>query len=180
MLTLACNQSMHYITDYNSEWPQRFEHITSYLTPFLPGSCQIHHVGSTAIPGMPAKDIIDLDIECPLNMMQTVIAALKKAGYEHEGDKGILGREAFRPNQFTEAASLPQHHLYACESGTDELKKHLAYRDYLLAYPDRAEWLAHQKVAVDNAAESREAYIQNKSKFYLLIIREALDWANTR
>ena len=169
---------MQYITEYNPEWPQRVTQIVEYLTPFLADNVIAHHIGSTSIPGMPAKDVIDLDIEYDRGSRQTVIDGLAHAGYEHEGDLGISGREAFKPAQSSEAASLPTHHLYACESGAHELLKHLAYRDYLVAYPARRKWLATQKIAVDASAESRDSYIQNKSCYYSVITSESLEWAN--
>ena len=168
---------MRYITPYNQDWPKRFVQITAYIHPFLPGRCSVHHIGSTSIPGMPAKDIIDLDIEYTIGSLQGVIAGLKKAGYKHEGDLGIPGREAFKPDPDSNAASLPAHHLYACETGAYELRKNLAYRDYLVANPDRAAWLAAQKVAADASAASRDEYINNKSSAYGVITQESLTWA---
>ena len=169
--------AMQYITSYNPEWPGRFRRIASRLMQFLPDTCRLHHVGSTSVPGMPAKDVIDIDIECPLGSMPRIIASLNEVGYSHEGDKGIPGREAFCPMTDSESATLPPHHLYACESGAHELKKHLAYRDYLIANQERAEWLASQKIALDERAKSREAYILNKDACYSVITEESLTWA---
>jgi GrpB-like predicted nucleotidyltransferase (UPF0157 family) len=125
---------------------------------------------------MPAKDIVDVDIECPDGTMPQIIAALDRAGYDHEGDKGIPTREAFCPGDRT-AAGLPHHHLYACETRSPELFKHLAFRDYLVSHSDRARWLAAQKIVADQAADSRDAYIENKSDAYAVITAESLPWA---
>lgn len=165
-----------YISDYNHDWPNRFERIVSYLMAFLPDNCTIHHVGSTSVPGMPSKDIIDLDIEHIPGILQTIISGLENAGYDHLGDLGIPGRVAFKPISGTNAASLPDHHLYACETGAYELLKHLAYRDYLLAKPDRAQWLANMKILVDSASKSKEEYIKKKSCYYEQITKESMDW----
>jgi GrpB-like predicted nucleotidyltransferase (UPF0157 family) len=170
--------TMQYITPYNPDWPHRFNRIASHLAPFLPTMCQIHHVGSTSISGMPAKDIIDLDIECPHGAIPLVIAALAGAGYKHEGDKGIPGREAFRPLPDSGASHLPAHHLYACERGAEALIKHLVFRDYLTSHPERARWLAAKKIAVDNTAPTRDAYIEAKGDCYALISAESLLWAD--
>jgi GrpB-like predicted nucleotidyltransferase (UPF0157 family) len=169
---------MKYITDDNPDWPGRFKQIALRASRFLPAHCRVHHVGSTSIPGMPAKDIIDLVIECPNGLMPEIVKALVKAGYEHEGDKGIAGREAFRPCFGSEAERLPAHHLYACEAGAQELRKQLAFRDYLRANPERARWLAEKKRAVDGAAGSRVGYIEKKAEFYSVITMESLEWAN--
>ena len=169
---------MKHIVEYSKEWSAWFREIRSYLERALPPGCTAHHVGSTSVPGMPGKNIIDLDIECPAGSMSKVIKCLSNIGYAHEGDKGISGREAFVPATHSPAASLPCHHLYACETGASELKKHLAYREYLKAHPDRAAWLAEKKIASDSEAKSREEYILNKEPFYEIIARESLEWAN--
>ena len=126
---------------------------------------------------MPAKDIIDLDIEYEPDTLKVVLGALNDAGYEHEGDLGITGREAFKPTPGSVAASLPVHNLYACQTGANELRKHLAYRNYLIAHPARAQWLANQKILVDAAASSRDDYIKEKSPYYDIINQEAEKWA---
>jgi len=171
---------MQYIVPHNPDWKVRFERTAASIAGSLPPGCRIHHVGSTCIPGMPAKDVIDIDIECPAGSMSAVIGALARLGYEHEGDKGITGREAFRAAPGSQAAEQPDHHLYACESGASELRRHLAFRDYLKSHPDRAQWLAEQKVAVDRDAASRSQYIENKAPFYQVIVEESLEWAKQK
>ena len=150
---------MNFITPYNSEWIQRFRQISEFLKDKTPESCIIHHVGSTSIPGMPAKDIIDLIIECPLGAIQKIINDLGKAGYFHKGDLGLTGREAFKPGQDSKASTFHYHHLYACESGNDQLNRQIAFRDYLISHPRRAKWLADKKIDVDRCAISRDEYI---------------------
>ena len=169
---------MKHITPYNNEWPVRFSLVAKFLREHLPDTCFIHHIGSTSIPGMPSKDIIDLDIECPNGSMSSIIDSLDRAGYDHEGDKGIATREAFQPKVGSLAFNLPPHHLYACETQSPELFKHLAFREYLVSHPDRAKWLAREKIEKDQSAKSRSEYIINKSIIYEIITEESLAWAN--
>ena len=171
---------MGYITEYNPDWPARFERIAAMLRPHLAAECRFHHVGSTSIPGMPSKDIIDIDIECPVGAMSRVIEALAAAGYVHEGDKGIPTREAFSPLPGSAPAEMRAHHLYACESDSPELGRHLAFREYLKANSQRAQWLAQQKSEADIAAATRDEYIMNKTDAYRTITREAMGWARKR
>lgn len=168
---------MKYITPYNPDWVSQFEGIASWLREKLPRHSQVHHVGSTSIPGMPAKNIIDIDIECPIGSMDTIITALNHAGYQHEGDKGIPGREAFRPKEGSEASFLYHHHLYACESNSSELHKHLAFKNYLRANPEKQKWLAEHKIECDRIAQSRSEYIERKAPFYEVITADSLKWA---
>ena len=168
---------MKYISLYNDEWSVWFSLIADFLQKHIPDTCLIHHVGSTSIPGMPAKDVIDLDIECSTGSMPFIIETLDKAGYDHEGDKGISTREAFKPRDKSLPCNLHYHHLYACLSHSPELLKHIAFRDYLISHSERAKWLATQKIKQDKSARSRAEYIENKSKAYEIITNEALAWA---
>ena len=171
---------MKHIREHCKDWLKDFAEIARYLRTYLPGECRIHHVGSTAIPNMPAKDVIDVDIECPQGSMGRVIERLSDAGYEHLGDRGIPTREAFRPREGSRALLLHAHHLYACESGSVELRRHLAFRDYLSSHPERGRWLAAAKRRAADASTTREAYIQAKDAGYKAVVAEACAWAGVR
>jgi GrpB-like predicted nucleotidyltransferase (UPF0157 family) len=168
---------MKYIREHNQNWVNDFAAIAQRLEPCLPDGCHVHHIGSTSIPDMPAKDIIDLDIECAQGSMSRVIGQLAEAGYAHEGDLGIPTREAFSLVDNTHTTRLRPHHLYACEADSPELRRHIAFRDYLIAHPERAGWLAAEKRQADERAASRDAYIEGKSAAYEEIVSEAIFWA---
>ncbi len=169
---------LKYISSYDSSWPLKFGEIASFLGDRIPPDCTIHHIGSTSIPEMPSKQIIDVNIECREGMMSAIVASLALIGYTHEGDLGIRSREVFKPKFDSEANNLPAHHLYACESGASELRRHLAFRHYLMIHPKRRNWLAAQKIGADDAARSRSEYIENKSAAYELIVSEAMAWVD--
>ena len=90
----------------------------------------IEHVGSTAVPGLAAKPVIDIDVllRSPTDL-PVAIRRLAGLGYEHKGDLGVSGREAFRTN----ATAVP-HHLYVCPPGSREFERHIAFRNYLPAH----------------------------------------------
>lgn len=165
-----------YLTDYDSDWPAWFARIRAYLRPAVGDGVRIEHVGSTSVPGMAAKPIIDIDVVVPAGAMQQIIASLVKAGYRHQGDLGILGREAFDVDGEA-TRDLPYHHLYACQDGAPELTRHLAFRDYLRAFPDEAERLSELKrqlAFVDKV--SRSEYIDAKSPLVRELTAKALKW----
>ncbi len=164
-----------YIVEHRPQWPLAFEQIRAYLAAFVP-SCRIHHVGSTAVANMPAKDIIDIDIECPASTLKAVISRLDDAGYAHVGDQGIPTREAFKARPSHHREQLPAHHLYACASTSPELHRHLSFRDYLNQHHDRRDWLANEKRNADQTAHTRDEYISSKNASYQLIVAEALHW----
>lgn len=156
------------IVDYNPLWPKQFETLRVRLASVLDGlALTIEHVGSTAIPGLAAKPILDVDVllksagELPL-----AVAALASIGYQHQGDLGISGREAFRA-----PAGDPRHHLYVCPDNR-EFQRHVAFRDHLRSHPEDANAYANlkRKLAI-RFRNDREAYNDAKSNFVEGILR---------
>jgi GrpB-like predicted nucleotidyltransferase (UPF0157 family) len=85
------------IVDYDPRWPETFASLRDQVAGVLgPFALRIEHVGSTSVPGLPAKPIIDLDVVIATQVdLPEVIGRLGTLGYQHEGDLGIPGREAF-------------------------------------------------------------------------------------
>jgi GrpB-like predicted nucleotidyltransferase (UPF0157 family) len=158
------------IEDYDPHWPGQFELLRSRLAPALdPLAAAIEHVGSTAVPGLAAKPIIDLDIllRCPTDLPEA-ISRLAILGYQHRGDLGIPGREAFRP------PSVVPHHLYVCAPESREYIRHITFRDHLRANPEEAR--AYERLKRTLAQEyrhDREAYNEAKTEFVEAILRRA-------
>lgn len=101
----------------------------------------IEHVGSTAVPGLIAKPVIDLDVIVRSSAdVPAAIDRLGSIGYRHEGDLGIRGREAF-----VWPEGEPPHHLYVCAAGSEALRDHLLFRDYLRIHPEEARRYADVK-----------------------------------
>jgi GrpB-like predicted nucleotidyltransferase (UPF0157 family) len=164
------------VHDYDDRWPRQFEKIRDLLAEALHGlSLRIEHVGSTSIPGMTAKPIIDLVVVIEPGSLGYVTKALGGLGFRHEGDLGIPGREAFRPVEGSTAADLPRHHLYVCPIGNRSLEEQLAFRDYLREHPEEARRLSEHKRALciehDN---DKPRYISGKSEMVREIIRKAM------
>jgi GrpB-like predicted nucleotidyltransferase (UPF0157 family) len=158
------------IADYDPHWPGYFESLRSRISAALGSmAAAIEHVGSTAVPGLAAKPIIDLDVLLgSADDLPTAIQRLASLGYEHQGDLGIPGREAFR------CASGVAHHLYVCHPGSDEYRRHIAFRDFLRLHPDeaRAYALFKRRLALD-FADDRDAYTRGKTDFIEGILRRA-------
>lgn len=122
------------VLPYDEKWKQDFEDIKNELMKVLATFVNaIEHVGSTSVEGLAAKPIIDIDVVVKPNDVKRAIAALESIGYLHEGDLGIEGREAF---SYEEKEHLQTHHLYVCPEDSAELKRHLAFRDYLRSHYD--------------------------------------------
>ncbi len=116
------------IAAYDPAWPAIFEEIRDRVAECLGSlAVTIEHIGSTSVTGLAAKPIIDMCVVVKrVADVPEGIRLLATLGYEHEGDLGIKGREAFSIPPGT-----PDHHLYLAASDARELKRHLAFRDRL-------------------------------------------------
>lgn len=121
------------VEEYNPLWQQHFLQIRSQLVNALAtvGYRSIEHVGSTSVPGLAAKPVIDVDVVVQANELAPTIEALEAAGYQCLGDRGIPDRYAFRsPNPD------PPQHIYVCLEGSQALRNHLLVRDTCRASPE--------------------------------------------
>jgi GrpB-like predicted nucleotidyltransferase (UPF0157 family) len=156
------------IVPYVPIWPDIFAELRDRLVAALGlAAIRIEHIGSTAVPGLAAKPIIDIDVVIATQAdLPLAISKLSAAGYAYQGEKGIEGRHAF-----AQPAALPPHHLYVCAASSSELRRHIAFRDYLRANPEAAKaYGALKKRLAEKFGEDREGYTEAKSAF----IAEAL------
>jgi GrpB-like predicted nucleotidyltransferase (UPF0157 family) len=149
------------IQDYDPSWPDAFIKLAVRVKAAL-GSLVVttEHVDSTSVPGLAAKPIIDLDVVLSSRAdLSEAIRLLRSIGYVHEGDLGIVGREAFRS-----PLGEPRHHLYLLIEGADELRRHLAFRDALRADEALQDTYAALKRALIEAHRGgRSGYTEAKS-----------------
>ena len=150
------------VLPYDEKWAQAFLDIKSELDAVLGGlPISIEHVGSTSVEGLAAKPVIDIDVVVKLSDLKKAIAALETIGYTHEGNLGIEGREAFA---YEGKEHLQTHHLYVCPEDSAELKRHLAFRDYLRSHPDDKEKYGNIKLeAATLYPDDIDKYIEHKS-----------------
>jgi len=169
------------LAPYDSMWPAEFERLGAALYDALSGvGVTIEHVGSTAVPGLLAKPILDIDVVYPTAVdFDVVRSRLESLDYEHQGDLGIAGREAFRRSEDAVSGNAtgrvwPAHHLYACREDSVELRRHLRFRDALRARPDLASAYAELKAHLaQSVGGDRERYTEGKSAFVEAVLRGA-------
>jgi len=159
------------IVPYDPNWPVLFGELRDRIWPAISDlATSIEHVGSTSVPGLPSKPVIDLDIVIPTEAsMPATIARLATLGYVHLGNLGVEGREAFLAPH-----STPRHHLYCCPSNALALRNHLALRDHLRANPQVANDYGRlkQRLAEEHAADI-VAYTVGKTEAILNILEAA-------
>ena len=141
-------------------WPQLFERLAARVDAALESvPHETVHVGSTAVPGLAARPIIDLDAVVPAPAVADAVAALAVAGWQPEGDLGIANREAFRP-----LPGEPYHHLYVVTAGSQAYRDHLDLRDYLRGHPAAAaRYAARKHQLAPLLATDRTAYVTGKA-----------------
>ena len=156
------------VVPYDPAWVTAFELLRDRIAPILGElAVGIEHVGSTAVPGLDAKPIVDVDVVIRhAEDLDEVAARLAMLGYTRLGDLGILGREAFRA-----IAELPRHHLYVCAAGSSPLQAHLTLRDALRADPElAAAYAALKRELAERYRDDRDSYTEGKSAFITAVM----------
>ena len=150
-----------------------FETLRSRIAAILNEvAISIEHVGSTAVPGLAAKPIIDVDVLLRSSAdLPVVIRRLADLDYKHRGDLGISGREAFRAK-----SGDVHHHLYVCPPDSREYERHIAFRDYLRMHDsDSNAYALPKRELASRFVDDREAYNQAKSAFVQRILQRTLE-----
>lgn len=162
------------IVPYDPQWPVIFEALKNVYRSALGGlAVEIEHVGSTAVPGLAAKPIIDVDVVIPSReMLSDAIRRLADLGYRHQGDLGVPGREAFAADGADDVPRdgsgrhWPAHHLYVCASDCQELHRHLLFRDWLRTHPaGAAEYGILKQHLAQIYRDDRDGYTEAKTGF---------------
>jgi GrpB-like predicted nucleotidyltransferase (UPF0157 family) len=159
------------VVEYDASWPLTFASLRSPIWQALRGiALSVDHVGSTSVPGLAAKPIIDIDATVPSRAeMPAVIERLAALGYVHCGNLGIEDREAFES-----PVGLPAHHLYACVQGCAALANHLTIRDCLRRnLVTAAAYGQLKKKLAEQFPTDIDSYIAGKTNFLLEVLRGA-------
>jgi len=157
------------VVDYDPRWAEAFERLRAVVWPVVSDVAErIEHVGSTSVPGLAAKPIVDMTVVVPETAdVPRAIERLASLGYVHQGNLGIEGREAFRSPE-----GLPAHHLYLCFRDSPALANHLAVRDYLRSHPDVArEYGELKRQLAREFPHDIASYIDGKTSLLARILR---------
>lgn len=166
------------VVTYDPNWPNEFELEASNLKQVLPDVLvEIYHIGSTAVPALMAKPIIDIMLAVSdLEQLDLHNTQMTNLGYEAMGELGIPGRRYFR-----KGGNMRTHQVHAFLTGDPNLVRHLAFRDYLIEYPDiAAEYGALKFVIAENCNNDIERYCDEKDPFVKLHEKKALAWYSRR
>lgn len=161
------------VVDADPSWPRQFREIASYLDPFIgSATLRIEHVGSTSVPGLAAKPIIDIDVVVSDEAQVPVaLRLIESAGYRWVGNLDVEGREAFEP---IETPPLATHHLYLVVENNRAHSDHWLLRDALSSDPaliERYARLKRENVVLANGEGER--YTALKAAFVAEVLAEA-------
>ena len=159
------------VRPYDPLWVVGFETISAYVAPALAAvDHRVEHVGSTAVPGLCAKPVIDVDVVIDDADLRQSVRCLQGLGYEYRGDLGIPGRHAMKKMG---PVTLPTHNLYVVVEGCDALTNHLLLRNHLRRRPDLVK--AYGELKMELAARHPfdiDAYVTGKTEFIVAILAD--------
>jgi len=167
------------VENYNPKWAHAFNELKDAYLKHIREDLRIEHVGSTSVPGLAAKPILDIDIVVKTKAeVIDLIVALEELGYIHEGNLGIEGRETFKrsltdvPLMYEHHSKWVQHHLYVCLEDSLALKNHLALREYLKANDDAVREYTELKLALAHQyPHDMDNYCKEKTPFITRILK---------
>ena len=155
------------ISKYSKSWVRSFADIKREIDKAFKGfDYTIEHVGSTSVPHLDAKPIIDIDIiySTPSDL-EEIKQSLEKLGYYHNGDQGIKDREVFKRNGKEANKCLDNilHHLYVCPVNSIALERHILSRNFLR----KNEWarIKYQQIKyalAEKANQNKRVYAELK------------------
>ena len=151
------------VESYDETWTSAFEEIKKEIESAVGDLIiGIEHVGSTSVEGLSAKPIIDIDIIIKdYSIFDAVVNKLSTIGYIHEGNLGIKDREAFK---YSDKSHLKRHHLYVCPQQSEELHRHITFRDFLRSNPETVKsYGAVKEKAAQLFPDDMDKYIEYKA-----------------
>jgi GrpB-like predicted nucleotidyltransferase (UPF0157 family) len=168
------------VVPHDPSWVAAFGKAAGEATPaFGNNLLAIHHIGSTSIPGIHAKPIIDmLAVVSDIALVDRCNDGLARLGYIAKGEFGILGRRSFYRNSDT---GVRTHQIHTFEKDSSGVNRHLAFRDFLVAHPEIASSYSDLKRRLVEAhSDDIEAYMDGKDAFIKEAEAKALVWAADR
>jgi GrpB-like predicted nucleotidyltransferase (UPF0157 family) len=163
------------IVEHDPSWATQAQDELRRIGEALgPVALHLEHVGSTAVPGLAAKPILDLQLSvAAIEPRERYVTPLERLGYLFVPDP-----ESPDFHLFAKPPERPRtHHLHVCEVGSGHELRHVAVRDYLHAHPDEAaRYAAFKRELVERFPEDRLAYIEGKEEYVRELEARAVEW----
>lgn len=166
------------VAPYDPAWPRQYAAEARLLRlVFGDALVAIHHIGSTAIPGCYAKPVIDImPLVREIGAVDACNPVMQALGYRALGEFGIPGRR-----YFPKGGTYRTHHVHVFEDGDPQAERHLALRDYLIAYPQKARAYSDLKRRLAAVYPTdMDAYVAGKDELIKQLETEAIEWRSQR
>ena len=164
-----------HLADHNPLWATKARDESALLSDVIGSNLvEVHHIGSTAIPGIKAKPIIDLmPVVRDMALLDNVQRQIEQMGYRWLGEYGLEGRRYLFRDDPNSGQRLIQAHCY--QDGSSEVTRHLAFRDYLVAHPLLAAEYERVKIACQSRhPDNSHEYGDCKSELIAKLEQDAL------
>ncbi len=167
------------IVPYSNVWPDRFKQEADRIKKITDHAIgAIHHIGSTAIPGVSAKPVIDLLAEYnQIDDIEYISTQLKTLNYEPMR-RQIIPHVSFITNR-TDDSGI-QYHLHLHERGSPQVKRHILFRDYMNEHPDKIQHYTTLKQHLVQTCTDMFSYVQGKDLFIQSIDAKAKIWSHRK
>ncbi|BAY93243.1 MULTISPECIES: GrpB family protein [unclassified Tolypothrix] len=168
------------VVPHDATWSVKFEEEAKRIALALGDNVvAIHHIGSTSIPNIYAKPIIDLLVQVKdLAKLDQQCSAMIALGYEAMGEFGLPGRRFFRKDN---EAGTRTHHVHIFVFDIFEVQRHLAFRDYMIAHPDDAlKYSDLKRQLAKQFPQDIQGYVNGKDGFVKEMERKALEWKRSQ
>jgi NAD-dependent deacetylase len=162
------------VVDYDPDWRHGYEAEAEVVRAALGAEVvAVEHMGSTAVPGLAAKPVIDISVGLRrAQLSEDDVGAMERLGYEYLGENGLPGRLFFRRNE----AGRRTHHVHAVEHDGEHWHRHQAFRDYLRAHPEEAERYAAEKRRLAAHNVTHGEYWERKQPYVDALFARAWTW----
>ncbi|WP_186579504.1 GrpB family protein [Aquibacillus kalidii] len=162
------------VSSYSEKWSQLFSEEAEKLYQIFENEIvAIHHIGSTAVPGLKAKPVIDImPVVKDINYVDKYDKSMGEIGYEPKGENGLPGRRYFQ-----KGGDNRSHHVHIYQAGSHEVIRHLAFRDYIHNHSDvQKQYSELKEKLAQQFPYDMEAYINGKDQLVKEIEGKALEW----
>lgn len=166
------------VVDYDPTWSKLFHIEKKHLEEIMTDNVlAVHHIGSTAIPGIKAKPVIDILIEVhSLQKVDEMEIKLSNLGYVGKGENGIPDRRFFQ-----KGGDNRTHHVHCYKKGNPEVKRHILFRDYLRTHLNRALEYSRLKEELSiKFFQDPHGYVEGKNEFVQMIDEKVNQLINSK
>ncbi|MGU7366553.1 GrpB family protein [Bacillus cereus] len=162
------------VVPHENHWSEKFQMEAKRLKSAMPETVKIHHIGSTSVPGLAAKPIIDMIMEVEnIERVDGWNERFIELGYIVKGENGISRRRYFIHG----TEEKRSYHLHVFEKGNPEIVRHLAFLDYMMAHCEEAETYATlKKELAEKYTYDGALYTEGKNEFVRNVDEKAKEW----